>query len=160
MMKLVLLVILGFWQSHPLYLSNTVITYEESKKALSVRVQIFEEDIAEIMMIAHGIDIMKNGDRPEIQKYVDEYVWHNLKISIDGRERKDYRFIKRSKNFDAMIYEYEISSVPNPPKNLKVSATYLMELFEDQTNIVTLTVGKRKKTFPLKEFNTNAELVI
>jgi hypothetical protein len=59
-----------------------------------------------------------------------------------------------------MIYEYDIPNITTAPKKITVSATYLMELFEDQTNIVTLTVGKRKKTFPLKEFNTTAEFII
>jgi hypothetical protein len=88
------ILLVGF--SHPLYLSNTVIKYEEGRKALNVRVQIFEEDIAEIMMIGHGVDIMKNGDRPEIQKYVDEYIWHNLKLNVDGRDVKDFKLDRKS----------------------------------------------------------------
>lgn len=149
---------MGF--SHPLYLSNTVINYEEGSKSLKVRVQIFESDIAEIMMIAHGIDIMNDGDKPELQKYVDEYIWHNLKIKVDGKEVSGAKFVKRSRNFDALVYEYQLSGVASTPRKMNVSATFLMELFEDQTNIVTLTVGKRKKTFPLKEFNTDAEFII
>jgi hypothetical protein len=145
---------------HPLYLSNTVIKYEEGSKSLNVRVQIFESDIAEIMMIAHGIDIMNDGDKPELQKYVDEYIWHNLKIKVDNKELTSPKFVKRSRNFDALVYEYQLSGVLTAPKKMNVSATFLMELFEDQTNIVTLTVGKRKKTFPLKEFNTDAEFII
>lgn len=146
--------------THPLYLSNTVIKYEDDSKSLNVRVQIFESDIAEIMMIAHGIDIMNDGDKPELQKYVDEYIWHNLKIKVDGKDVSGAKFVKRSRNFDALVYEYELTGVLSVPKKMNVSATFLMELFEDQTNIVTLTVGKRKKTFPLKEFNTDAEFII
>jgi hypothetical protein len=156
----ILSVILLTGSSHPLYLSNTVIKYEEDSKSLNVRVQIFESDIAEIMMIAHGIDIMNNGDKPELQKFVDEYIWYNLKIKVDGKEMTGAKFVKRSRNFDALVYEYQVSGVLSAPKKINVSATFLMELFEDQTNIVTLTVGKRKKTFPLKEFNTDAEFII
>ena len=134
--------------------------YNDGQKLMSVKVQIFETDIQEILMIAHGIDIVKDGNNPKIQKYIDEYIWHNLKIQIDGKFRNDYVFIKKGKNFDALIYEYELRGVSAVPKVVNVEATYLMELFEDQTNIVTVSIGKRKKTFPLKAFNTEAEFKI
>lgn len=146
--------------SHPLYLSNTLMQYDEGKNFLSVKVQIFETDIQEILMIAHGIDIVKEASNPNIQKYVDEYIWHNLKIRIDGVLKSDYVFIKKGKNFDALIYEYQLKGVTKIPNVVKVEATYLMELFEDQTNIVTVSIGKKKKTFPLKAFNTEAEFKI
>ncbi len=147
-----------FFNQHPLYMSNTIIKYEESKKALSVRVQIFETDIQEVLQITHGIDIVSDAKNPNIQKYIDEYVWDNLKIKIDGKSRKDFTFLKKSKNYDALIFEYEIKSVPTKPKKLEVEATYLMELFAEQTNIVELIVGSTKRTFPLKEFNIKAEI--
>jgi hypothetical protein len=151
---------LMFQQEHPLYMSNTVISYVDAKKAINVKVQLFEEDIQQVLLLAHGVDIVNEPNHPNLQKYIDEYVWYNLKIRVDGREMREYKFIKKSKNYDALIFEYDILNIPNPPKKLSAEATYLMELFPEQTNIVALIVGKTKKTFPLKEFNTRAEITI
>jgi hypothetical protein len=142
---------------HPLYLSNTVIRYDDDRKLLQVRAQIFEEDLDQILDIGYGANI-NDTKNPNIQKYINEYVWNNLKIKIDGKERKDYVFIKRSKNYDAIILEYEIRNVPQRPKKISAEVTFLMELFEEQTNIVSFIIGSTKKSFPLKDFNTKAEL--
>jgi hypothetical protein len=153
----------GFWlvtwvsAIHPLYLSNTLIRYDEDRKILQVRAQIFEEDLDQILTIGYGISI-NDTKNPNIQKYINEYVWDNLKLKVDGKDRKDYVFIKRSKNYDAIILEYEIRQVTTKPKKISAEVTFLMELFEDQTNIVGFIIGSTKKTFPLKEFNTKAEL--
>lgn len=147
-------------QLHPLYLSNTAIRYQEEEKRIYLRFQIFEEDLDAILQIGHGISMQSSNAK--LQEYINAYIMENFTLWVDGKKRAstEFVFLKRSKQYDSIILEYEIKNVNVSPRKMAAEATFLMELFPDQTNIVAFTIGKKKKSFPLKEYNTKAEFSI
>lgn len=144
---------------HPLYLSNTAIRYQEDKERIYIRFQLFEEDLDAILNVGYNIKITDESN-PNLQRYIDEYLFENFKLKIDGQLQSQYKFLKKGKQYDSIILEYEISGVKTVPSTFEVEITFLLEMFPEQTNIVGFTVGKKKKSYPLKEYNTKAEFTV
>lgn len=142
-------------QLHPLYLSNTAVRYQPENERIYIRFQIFEEDLDAILNIGYNTGI-NDTQNPNLSKYINEYLFENFKLSMDGKLQTNFQFISRAKQYDSIILEYELTGIKSAPKKMEVEITFLLEMFPEQTNIVSFTVGKKRKSFPLKEFNTKA----
>lgn len=154
----ILAIIWNFWMIfHPLYLSNTAVRYQADQERIYLRFQIFEEDLDAILQVGYNATITDEHN-PKLMDYIHDYIFDNFHLKVDGKEMnfEDFDFLKKSKQYDSIILEYEKRGVKAEPKNLEVEITFLLEMFPEQTNIVSFSVGKSKKSFPLKEYNTKA----
>jgi hypothetical protein len=159
MQALPVIILLFFSQLHPLYLSNTAVRYQPENERIYLRFQIFEEDLDAILTIGYNTGI-NDTQNPNLAKYINEYLFDNFKLIMDGKLQTNYQFISRAKQYDSIILEYELRGIKSAPQKMEVEITFLLEMFPEQTNIVSFTVGKQKKSFPLKEFNTKATFTV
>jgi hypothetical protein len=72
------------------------------------------------------------------------YFRQHFQVSLDGR-KADYAFLGKeiSKDFSGYWCYFEIGKVA-PPATLTVKNDLLLELFDDQQNIVFVTIPRQK----------------
>ena len=136
---------------HEYHISHTMIDYNPENKSLEVTIKIPVHDLEEAFAQfgATGLNI---GDELLEDKMVDtylaEYLTDNFAISINDEELScDYLGKELSADMHDLWCFLEVPNVGKVSKmeRIQVKNTLLTELFDDQANIVQISISEDKK---------------
>ena len=144
-------VIIGLIGLHPIHISVCDIEYDPPTQALQVTHRLFLDDLESAINTRHGLymDIAKPKDMAERDSLVQHYLLSNFEVSVDGR-RLEKTFIG-VEIVDDVLYGYiEIVSVKKF-KQIRVTDSVLMELFDDQVNLVHVKYNNKTRSLKLEK---------
>lgn len=144
-------VIIGLIGLHPIHISVCDIEYDPPTQALQVTHRLFLDDLESAINTRHGLymDIAKPEDMAERDSLVQHYLLSNFEVSVDGR-RLEKTFIG-VEIVDDVLYGYiEIVSVKKF-KQIRVTDSVLMELFDDQVNLVHVKYNNKTRSLKLEK---------
>jgi hypothetical protein len=140
---------------HPFHVSVTEINHNAADKTLELSCKIFTDDFEKVLAKNYKtkVDLAKEELKTAMDSLVKKYVLSHLTINADGRPMK-YSYLGFEIESEAAYAYIEISNI-STVSTISIVNTILYDLFDDQLNIIHVTVGgKRKSTklnYPDKE---------
>jgi hypothetical protein len=140
-MKVLVLLLLSVFSLHPLHISVTEINFDEKDKALEIMMRVFVDDLETTMRKRTQqaeLDILNPKGGVTVDQLMREYVAGHLKIWLDNKPQT-VTYLGHEREGDAFIFYIEVSKVKKW-KTIKVQNDLLTEMFDDQSNLVHVTV--------------------
>lgn len=144
--------------AHPLHVSVTEIQYNETDKALEIMMRVFMDDL-ELTMKKHysdpNLDIL-NPTKKSLDEMMAEYLNEHFVVGLDNKKQKPV-YLGHEREGEAFVFFIEISKVRRW-NNIAVMNNILMELYDDQSNLVHVTVAGKVKSLRLTKRNPSGQL--
>jgi hypothetical protein len=134
---------------HPLHVTVTEIELDEKDNRLEIMMRIFPDDLEQTLrkkLSQPELDILapKNATTDQL---LENYLKDNFKIQLDGKPQKT-SYLGHEKEDDAFILYIEVSNVKKM-STIQVTNSVMTEVFDDQSNIVNVTVRGNVKSLRL-----------
>lgn len=132
---------------HPFYVSVTEINHNSSDRSLEVSCKIFTDDFEKGIETALGqkVNLFRVSDTLLTNRLIHEYMGKALQVTIDGKPYK-LEFVGFERESEAIWSYYQVSNV-SAPKRMDINNRILYESFEEQINLLHVTVnGQRQST--------------
>lgn len=145
--------------AHEFHISKTLIEYNEKEKALQFTIHIFIDDLEEALR-QQGADklfICTEKESEKAEEYIYKYLQQKLKIKLDDKA-VNYTFVGKEASEDLVaVWCYlEIENIESFSK-LYVKNNTLVETFDDQKNIISVTGPNKRKGYLLFNNAKNEE---
>ena len=131
---------------HPIHVSTTNIEYNKQDNKLEVICTIFTDDFEAALVKQYHtkIDLSKAELHKAMDELVKKYITDNLKIKT-GISPAVINYLGFEINREATDVYFESGAMP-PVKKIDVDVSLLHNLFDDQINIVHITVNGVRKS--------------
>jgi hypothetical protein len=141
----------GFPQAHDFHLSRCEINYDTSSGDIQISAHIFIDDLELAMKQTgvHSLYICTPKESAKANEAIESYINQKLSFYANGKKLIPVMLGKEaSDDFMAVWCYFEIVGYKNL-RQVKIENKILTEIFNDQKNIVDITVDKRKKGFAI-----------
>ncbi|HEX5624539.1 MAG TPA: DUF6702 family protein [Saprospiraceae bacterium] len=135
--------------AHPFYISVTEIHFNPVSQKFEISVKLFTDDFEKVLRQIHhqSVNLLEPGDAERMQQWVDQYILGRLKIIMDRKEIVLTGL--GSEREEEAYWSYFESDACSLPKQVEIRSTLLHDAFQEQINIVHLSIGSFKKSFKL-----------
>lgn len=143
---------------HPLHLSVTEITLDEKEKELEIMLRIFTDDL-ELAIRETKSDAQLNLLNPvttTTDKLAWEYIQPRFKLLADGKAQA-VKYLGHETDEDVLIFYIQVRPVKKFT-TIEITNSILTELYEDQANLVNITVKDETKSLRLMRNNPSGKL--
>ncbi|MCB9186673.1 MAG: hypothetical protein H6601_07995 [Flavobacteriales bacterium] len=154
-MKTALLsVLLVLFSAHEFHLSLTEISHNTENKTLEVSIKLFTDDLLTALQQAGApkMELGTESEPPEANEYIESYLKRHFKLTVNGK-LTDFTYLGKEAELDATWCYVEVKEVKKV-QSLEVENSFLLEAFDDQTNMVNLNINGRKKSGLARKGNT------
>jgi hypothetical protein len=150
--------VLWHWLAHPVHLSLTEVQHNPTAGTLEVSHRIFIDDLEAAIEQQYKVKtyLASNKQVPDADRYVRAYVEQRFLLYVDGKPAKP-QIIGYEYEADAIWVYAEVGQVA-PARQFRVVSKLLLELFDDQTNIVSVKAHQQKKSLRLGKDNEYGDL--
>jgi hypothetical protein len=155
MISIVFSFLILMFPAHPIHVSVTEITLDEKERELEIIARLFVDDVE--------TSIQKMNDQPELKLLgpsTDQLVWKYLesrfRISLDGRAQK-IKYLGHEIEGEAILCYIQVSNIKKW-KEIEVMNSVITELYDDQSNLVHVTVRDKVKSLRLMRDNPSGKL--
>lgn len=141
---------------HPLYISVTEMNYNATDKNLEISCKIFADDLEKTLANNYKakVDLTTPADKNEANRLVKEYVKSHLLLKVDNKA-VSLEFVGFEKESDAIWSYFEVKNITTAPKKIDVVNSILYEAYDNEINLMHVTVGGERKStrlnYPDKE---------
>ena len=135
--------------SHPLYISVTEINHNAKDRILEVSCKVFTNDLETVLekMSGSRVDLSAAATKVATDKLIDTYVEKHLRLKVDGKPVQ-LHFVGSELENDGTWSYFQVNDVP-AVKRVDVVDELLYDSFNQQINILHVTVGGQRKSFRL-----------
>jgi len=126
---------------HPLHVSVTEISMNEKEKRLEITMRVFIDDLEETMrkrLHQPAFDILKPPAGFTVDDVMRDYLKNHFKLSLD-KKNQVVTLLGHETDEDAFVFYLEVDRVKKW-KHIDVTNDAMSETFEDQSNLVHVTV--------------------
>ena len=146
---------------HDFHISKCLVEYNEAERALQISLHLFIDDLEEALR-RQGADklfICTEKEADDAEGHIQRYLEQNFIIEANGAEIAfDFLGKEISDDLAAVWCFLEITGIEKL-KELKITNKLLTEVFDDQTNIVSIIGPGGKKGVLLLKKGEEAESV-
>ena len=131
---------------HPLYVSITEINYNDQSHNIEISCKIFTDDLEQALGKKSGHSAHISSTRDEaIAAEIAAYLAAHLGVSFDGK-KVPVKFLGYELEKEA-VWSYLEGPVARAPTSAEINNSILFDSFDQQINLVHITVkGERKST--------------
>lgn len=143
---------------HPLHLSVTEIMLDENEKELEIMLRVFTDDL-ELAIRSTKNDATLNLLNPAnttTDKLAWEYLQSRFKLTIDGKVQS-LKYLGHETDEDVLIFYIQVQPVKKF-KTIGITNSILTEQYEDQSNLLNMTVRDKTKSLRLMRDNPSGSL--
>ncbi|MCB9205074.1 MAG: hypothetical protein H6603_08880 [Flavobacteriales bacterium] len=154
-MKTALLsIFLVLFSAHEFHLSLTEISHNTENKTLEVSIKLFTDDLLTALQQAGApkMELGTENEPPEANEYIESYLKRHFKLTVNGKPT-DFTYLGKEAELDATWCYVEVKDVKKV-QSLEIENTFMLEAFDDQTNMVNLNINGRKKSGLARKGNT------
>jgi hypothetical protein len=138
---------------HPIHVSVTEIEMDEKDKRLEIMMRVFADDLETTLresLAKPDLDIL-SMPASERDKIVSVYLKEHFKISLDGKPQKN-TYLGHEEEEMAFIFYIEAPDIKKW-KAIEIQNDIIMETYDDQSNLVHVTVGETVRSLRLTKNN-------
>jgi len=130
---------------HALYVSVTEIDFDKDDSKLNLKVKIFTNDLEDGIFNQTGqsVSLRTNEQLKSNQLLVGRYINDHLSISVN-RTNKPLSLLKSENEGDA-TWSYLEVDITDQIRSIEVQNQLLTELFETQSNVVSIDINGDKR---------------
>ena len=135
---------------HPIHVSVTEIEFDEKEKSLEIMMRVFADDLEDTLrkhLNQPGLDIIAPSNGMTVDQMVSGYLSKHFKVSLDGKTQK-ILYLGNEREADTFIFYIEVTNVKKW-KTIQIQNDILTEVFDDQSNLVHVTVRDEVKSLRL-----------
>lgn len=158
-----MIIILSFLSAvlafHPIHVSVTEITYDESEKELEIISRIFVDDLEAAIRNAKNkpdLNLREPGNSTRLDQLIGEYLQQHFKISLDGKPQT-VLYLGHEFESEAMLCYIQVKNVKKW-NIVEIHNSVITELHDDQSNMVHVTVRDKVKSLRLMKDNPTGTL--
>lgn len=143
---------------HPMHVSVTEIEYDENDKALEITMRVFIDDLETTMRKTINqpeLDIL-NPKGITVDGMMKDYLARHFKVTLDNKPQT-ITYLGHEREGDAFIFYIEVAKVKKW-KTIQVQNDIITEIFEDQSNLVHVTVRGEVHSLRLTKNNPTDKL--
>jgi hypothetical protein len=133
---------------HPLHVGVVEVNHNKAEHTLEVQCKLYTDDFETTLsrLFKRKIDLTNPAYHAAMDTLVERYLSQRVRLAINGKaSRATYLGFEQEK--EAVYAFIEISDVPNVIKEVQFDVSLLFDLYEDQINLVHVTIdGQRKST--------------
>ena len=125
----------------------STITYNDAQDRIEVQQRIFYDDLERSFrnkLDDEKFDIINPNSKITLDSILTDYINSSIDFVIDNKNITlallEYEFTE-----DAIVI-YSYASDVRFPKKVSLHSSLLFELFDDQTNVVSVNIGGKKKS--------------
>ena len=143
---------------HPLYISVTEINHNAKDKTLEISCKMFTNDLeATLEKSAHAkVDLSDAKNKKVTDQLITDYIGKHLQLKVDGKAVV-LHFVGSEKEADGTWCYFQVNDVGSV-KKMDIMNNLLYDNFEQEINIMHVTVGGEKKSTRLNYPDVNASL--
>jgi len=143
---------------HPLHISVTEITLDEKEKELEIMLRVFSDDLELAIRNAKGDAALnlRNPTNTTTDKLAWEYLQSRFKLTADGKIQP-VKYVGHEVDENVLIFYIHVQPVKKI-KTIDITNSILTELYEDQANLVNMTVDDKIKSLRLMRGNPSGKL--
>lgn len=138
---------------HPIHVSITEIEMDEKDKRLEIMMRVFADDLELTFRKSFNqpeLDIL-GMSKKERDKFASKYLRDHFKISLDGK-LQNIQYIGHEQEDLAFIFYIEIPDV-TMWNTIQIMNDIIMETYDDQSNLVHVTVKEKIRSLRLTKHN-------
>ncbi|MBL7748756.1 MAG: hypothetical protein JNM19_15065 [Chitinophagaceae bacterium] len=149
------IVLLSARPPHPFHVSVVEVNHNAADKTLEISCKIFTDDFEKVLAKNYKAktDLINPPNKAAMDSLVKRYLFSHLSIKANGKP-VTFSYLGFENENEAAYGYIEVENVPSVTK-LEVSTNIMYDLFEDQLNILHITVGGNRKStrlsYPEKE---------
>lgn len=143
---------------HPLHVSVTEIAFDTKEKELEITLRVFTDDLELAIRDAkknENLDLLKPANTT-IDKLVWEYLEPRFKVSVEGKPQP-VKYLGHEKDEDVLVFYIQVQPVKNF-QTLSITNSIITELYDDQANLVNVTLNDKTKSLRLMRNNPSGTL--
>ena len=145
---------------HPLHVSVTEIEYDRQSKSMKIIMRIFIDDLESEIRIERksgDLNIMAPPAGISTDALLRDYIARHFAIFLDNKKQR-IRYVGHEPEDEALLCYLEI---PNIRKwsEIKVMNTAIQSVYDDQSNLVHVTVGDEIKSLRLVKDKPSGALI-
>jgi hypothetical protein len=131
---------------HPFYVSVTEISHNAKDKTLEISCKLFSSDFETVLEKGshEKVDLSVSKDRKAVDKLIGEYVLRHLMIKVDGKIAL-LHMIGSEQEAEATWCYFQADHIA-AVKRIDISNSLLYDGFDQQINIMHVTVGGIRKS--------------
>lgn len=155
-----ILFILSFCFFHPLHVSVTEIKVDSKDKELEITARFFIDDLEEAIRQERkqaSLDVLNPGEGLTTDLLVSSYLAKHLYIKVDGKVVL-IKYLGYEIDGDALIV-YAYSPNVKKLKSIVVYHSTITELYDDQSNLVHVTLGEKTRSLRLMRGSPEGSIV-
>ena len=135
--------------NHPFFISVTEINHNSGDKNLEISCKIFTDDFEAALSKSAGvkIDLFNPKDKQAIEKHIAAYFKKHLLIKVDNKSTV-LEFVGFERENEAVWSYLQVSNIV-APKKMDILNDLLYESFDQQINLVHVSVGNNRKSSKL-----------
>lgn len=157
---LLLLPMLAFTGVHKFYISVTQVTYSEKDESLQVTSRIFIDDMEKVLETRYAEQplLATEHELETADALIEKYLRARFVVKVNGTV-SPYVFLGKRYDGDILMCYMEVPNVARETlASVEIQSEVLTDMFEDQKNIVHLTIGDQKQSFVLVRDNNKGML--
>ena len=132
---------------HPIHVSMTEVTYNNSSDKIELSVRIFTDDLQKAVGLTPNGELPKNY--PGAEALIEDYIIKNIALFDTDGQSIPMQYSEAIASGDAIWIYLQADNIKSI-SDLKMINSVLHDIFDDQTNMVKVT-GKNKATFVMNK---------
>lgn len=152
---LLLLIPMMSFHPHKFYVSNTIIEYSAQNQSYGITIKLFTDDL-ETALGGETLHLGEDNEAVNVASLIENYINSHFKLKFNDQNQMLVYIGKEVENDLTICYFEMLQSTDF--HTLQIDNTMLLELFPDQKNIISLSVGGKSQTL-IMTANHTSELV-
>ena len=158
-MKILLSFVFACIAVHPVHVSVTEIAFDEKEKELEIISRIFSDDLESAIRVFKKqpeLNLLEPVASVTTDQLISEYIQTRFKVSLSGKPQK-IKYLGHEVEGDAILCYIQVVNVKKL-ETIEVYNSVLTELYDDQSNLVHVTLGETVKSLRLMRDNLSGKL--
>lgn len=143
---------------HPLHISVTEITLDEKEHELEIMIRIFTDDLEQaIRTESKNPDLtIMSPPGTTTDKLVWNYMQTRFKLTAGGKQLS-LKYLGHEKDEDVTVFYIQVHPMQKF-ETISITNSIITEVYDDQSNLVNVTVGETTKSLRLMRNNPSGKL--
>lgn len=135
--------------NHPFYISVTEISHNAADKNLEISCKIFTDDFETSLSKSSGtkVDLFNPKNKQAADKQISAYIKRHLNLKLDNKPVV-LDFVGFERENEAVWSYFQVPNI-SAPKKIDIINDLLFESFNQQINLVHVSVGSSRKSTKL-----------
>lgn len=136
-------------EDHPFHVSVIEINHNATDKTLEISCKIFTDDFEKVLAKNYNtkVDLINPSNKSAMDTLVKKYLFSHLSVSANSQPVQ-FSYLGFENDKEAVFSYIEVENVPVVSK-LGISANIMYDQFDDQMNIMHVTVNGGRKSSKL-----------